>query len=489
MFFDRSASFLPRPESLSASVVMLVSGTRDQLPALQRAVLERVGRVADLRQVPRGELVGVDDQQAAAGQVGDVGLERGRVHHDQDVGGVARRHDVVVGEVQLEGADAGQGARRRADLGGEVGQRRQVVAEARRLAGEPVARQLHAVAGVAGEPDDDAVELDDALHEAARRGAGRDGVQSSVVYLHRPRLRACVRGRDVDPDTIDLAGGQPARPRASFRRGSGSSAGNGDPARSRWTGRAALEQRTEDRPAPGPHGRPDPRRGRADRRPGRPVHRAAHRARRERLRLLQLRQARAAGDAGLPGHRDAGAAAVLDRARAGHRGPPADAPALREPDEPAQRLRHRPQPAQRRGLRHPGHPRAARPPRAARGARPRALARLQPRHPDQLGRRGDGHGHHLPGAHGDVRVAVRRPLRRPRRRQRRRRAAADGARAARRRRSCRWRSAAAGSTRPTPPGRSCPRTRWRWRAPCARSSAVPPPCRCRRTTGWSPRAT
>ena len=40
------------------------------------------------------------------------------------------------------------------------------------------------------------------------------------------------------------------------------------------------------------------------------------------------------------------------------------------PTEPAQRLRHRPQPAQRRGLRHPGHPRAARPPRAARRARP-----------------------------------------------------------------------------------------------------------------------
>ena len=252
MFFERSASFLPRPESLSASVVMLVSGTRDQLPALQRAVLERVGRVADLGQVARGELVGVGDQQAAAGQVGEVGLQRRRVHHDQDVGGVARRHDVVVGEVQLEGADARQGPRRRADLGGEVGQRRQVVAEARRLAGEPVAGQLHAVAGVAGEPDDDAVELDDALHEAARsaelrRRRGRSS-QSSVVYLHRPRLRARVRGRDVDPDTIDLAGRQPARSRASFRRGrSRRRQGTAAPRGRRWTGRAALEQRTQDR--------------------------------------------------------------------------------------------------------------------------------------------------------------------------------------------------------------------------------------------------
>ena len=70
---------------------------------------------------------------------------------------------------------------------------------------------------------------------------------------------------------------------------------------------------------------------------------------------------------------------------------PAGAAALRQPDRPAERLRHRPQPAQRRGLLHPGHPRAARPARAARRPRPRALARLQPRHPDQLGGRRHGH--------------------------------------------------------------------------------------------------
>ena len=148
---------------------MLVSGTLTVCqPSSEPSSSGLVG-VADLREVARGELVGVDDQQPAAGQVGDVGLERGRVHRDQHVRGVARRHDVVVGEVQLEGADAGQGARRCADLGGEVGQRRQVVAEGRRLAGEPVAGELHAVAGVAGEPDDDAVEFDDALDEPAGR--------------------------------------------------------------------------------------------------------------------------------------------------------------------------------------------------------------------------------------------------------------------------------------------------------------------------------
>ena len=67
----------------------------------------------------------------------------------------------MVGEVQLEGRDPGQRPGRGADLGGEVGQGGQVVAEHGGLGGEPVAGQLHAVAGVAGEPDDDAIELDD----------------------------------------------------------------------------------------------------------------------------------------------------------------------------------------------------------------------------------------------------------------------------------------------------------------------------------------
>jgi hypothetical protein len=82
----------------------------------------------------------------------EVGLERGRVHRHEDVRGVARRQDVVVGEVQLERGDARQRARGRADLGREVGQRREVVAEGGRLRGEAVAGQLHAVTGVTGNP-------------------------------------------------------------------------------------------------------------------------------------------------------------------------------------------------------------------------------------------------------------------------------------------------------------------------------------------------
>ena len=62
--------------------------------------------------------------------------------------------DGMVGEVQLERGHPWQGARRRADLGREVRQGGQAVAERGCLRGESVAGELHAVARVAGEPDD-----------------------------------------------------------------------------------------------------------------------------------------------------------------------------------------------------------------------------------------------------------------------------------------------------------------------------------------------
>ena len=62
----------------------------------------------------------------------------------------------------------------------------------------------------------------------------------------------------------------------------------------------------------------------------------------------------------------------------------------------SQRLRHRAQPAQRGGLLHRGHPRHPRRAGAARGPGPRALPRLQPRHPDLLGGRRPGQRDHVP---------------------------------------------------------------------------------------------
>ena len=133
------------------------------VPGLEAAVVERVGGVADLGEVALGELVGVGDDRRAAGQVAQVGLEGGRVHRDEHVGGVAGGEHVVVGEVQLEAGDAGQGALGRADLGREVGQGRQVVAQRRGLGGEAVSRELHAVARVTCEPDHDSIEALDGL--------------------------------------------------------------------------------------------------------------------------------------------------------------------------------------------------------------------------------------------------------------------------------------------------------------------------------------
>ncbi len=93
------------------------------------------------------------------GRSDDVGLQRGGVHRDQDVGPVTRGQDVVVGDLNLERRHAGQRALWRADLGGVIRLRRKVIAEQCGLGGEPVTSELHAVAGVAGESDDDLFEL------------------------------------------------------------------------------------------------------------------------------------------------------------------------------------------------------------------------------------------------------------------------------------------------------------------------------------------
>ena len=153
---------------------------RVQGELVEAAVLERVGGVAGLRQVARGEVVGVDDDRGALGQVPEVGAQRRGVHRDQHVGGVAGREDVVVGEVHLERRDARQRALGRPDLGGEVRQRREVVAERRGLLREAVPGELHAVARVACEPNDHAVELLDLL--------GQLRAQPFVAWTFRARF-------------------------------------------------------------------------------------------------------------------------------------------------------------------------------------------------------------------------------------------------------------------------------------------------------------
>ena len=135
----------------------------------ERPVGQRVRVVAGLRQAAVVERVDVDDERRPLRQRGDVRPQRGRVHRHQDVRGIARRQDVVVGDVDLERGDAGQRAGRRPDLGREVRERRQVVAEQRARRREPVPGELHPVTGVPGEPDDYPVQLLRYLFTAGRQ--------------------------------------------------------------------------------------------------------------------------------------------------------------------------------------------------------------------------------------------------------------------------------------------------------------------------------
>src|SRR5262249_62079168 len=101
--------------------VELVDRNAEDLVALERAVLERVGLVAGLVQVAGAEGVGVDNQDAAGLEVLEVGLQRRGVHRDQGVERVARGVDLVAAEADLETRNTGERAGGRTDLGGESG--------------------------------------------------------------------------------------------------------------------------------------------------------------------------------------------------------------------------------------------------------------------------------------------------------------------------------------------------------------------------------
>ena len=141
------------------------------LVAVEGAVGRGIGLVAGLLQVALGEGVLVEDDRAAAGDGRQIRLQRRGVHRHEDVGVVTRRRDVARGELDLEGGDAVHGAGRGADLGREVRQGREVVTEDRGRVREAVAGQLHAVAGVPGEPDDDVVAFLDGLGHSSGSGS------------------------------------------------------------------------------------------------------------------------------------------------------------------------------------------------------------------------------------------------------------------------------------------------------------------------------
>ena len=110
----------------------------DHAVAVEAAVVERVDvlaggqRVAGLLEVALVERVLVDDQRAALLEAAEVGTQRRRVHRHEHVGLVARRRDRVVRDVDLEAGYPVDRAGGGTDLGGVLGQRRQVVAVERR---------------------------------------------------------------------------------------------------------------------------------------------------------------------------------------------------------------------------------------------------------------------------------------------------------------------------------------------------------------------
>ncbi len=90
----------------------------------------------------------------------------------------------MVSEMQLEARYAGEGACRGPDFRWEIRLGGQVVAEDRRLLSEPVSGELHAVTGVAGEPDDDVIELLDLLGHSWKTSLARRGRNTLAAPPH-----------------------------------------------------------------------------------------------------------------------------------------------------------------------------------------------------------------------------------------------------------------------------------------------------------------
>ena len=206
MFLARAASLRDRPNSLTASTVMPVRSTACS-GVLGRGVPSSSGLAAypalvRLRAVKSSVSTMI---VAPRGRSAEVGLERGRVHRDQHVGRVAGVRMSWSAKCSWNDETPGSVPCGRPDLGREVRQRRQVVAEGRRLLGEPVTGELHAVAGVAREPDDHAVELLDLLGHPCT-SFSLDTVRPAPLY----RGTAPIVRRN-SPTTVRLR----ARPRRS----------------------------------------------------------------------------------------------------------------------------------------------------------------------------------------------------------------------------------------------------------------------------------
>ena len=196
MFFARAASLRDRPNSLTASTVMPVRSTGCTWNSPSGSIRRRrAGRAGWRRTRPWSRLRAVKSWvstmiAAPLGRSPRLALSAAGFIATSTSGASPAVRMSWSAKCTWNDETPGQRALGRADLGGEVRQRHQVVAEDGRLLGEPVTGQLHAVTGVAREPDDHPVELLDLLGHCAPTS-----LCSSRPLVPAPARR---RGRPLD---------------------------------------------------------------------------------------------------------------------------------------------------------------------------------------------------------------------------------------------------------------------------------------------------
>ena len=128
---------------------------RQDLVGSEGAVCERVGGKSRLGEVALGEGARIHEDRPAHAEILQLHFERGGVHGHEHVHRVAGGHDVARSELDLERRYAVRRPGGGADLGGEIGKGREVVAGEGRFHREARPGHLHAVARVACEANDD----------------------------------------------------------------------------------------------------------------------------------------------------------------------------------------------------------------------------------------------------------------------------------------------------------------------------------------------
>ncbi len=120
---------------------------------------QRIGCPACFLVIPGGKRAHVQYDEAAVLQFPDVHLERGGIQRDQNIGCVAGSLDDPGAKINLKRRDAKSRSDRRSNLGGEIRERRQVVAGQCRGIGELATGDLDAVARIAREANDHRIEF------------------------------------------------------------------------------------------------------------------------------------------------------------------------------------------------------------------------------------------------------------------------------------------------------------------------------------------